>query len=87
MLFVTLKISHQINRKYAIFAKAGAAVYQYELKNDDANISKENGLGFILSSGYEFTLENHLSVGLEYDYFNSERLSSSTLFANVKYDF
>jgi opacity protein-like surface antigen len=87
MFFVALKSAHQINRKYAVYAKTGAVVYQYELKNEDASISKENGLGLIVSAGYEFTLEKSISVGLEYEYLNSVRFNSNTLFANVKYEF
>lgn len=87
MIYIKLKHFYKINDSYAIYAKVGAGAYRYDLENDDKSISKKNGLGLSLSVGYEFTLENDISVGLEYEHFNTARFRSNTVNGNVKYHF
>ncbi|KJZ11483.1 hypothetical protein TW85_16775 [Marinomonas sp. S3726] len=87
MIYIKLKHFYKINDSYAIYAKVGAGAYRYDLENDDKSISKKNGLGLSLSVGYEFTLENDISVGFEYEHFNTARFRSNTVNGNVKYHF
>jgi len=87
-MFINIKGLFLLNNNYAIFAKFGTSVYQYELQNDDDTVSIERGLGYSVSTGWEFVLENrHILVGLEYENSNSVRMETNIIHGNVQYRF
>jgi len=87
IFFVALKGSLKLNDKHALFAKVGGNLYRYEIQNENQATYSEEGLGYSLSVGWEYALNNAFTTGLALQNLEMDKMASGALNLDLIYPF
>jgi hypothetical protein len=87
VFFVHLKAGLKLNDKHALFTKVGANAYYYEIQNENQASTSEEGLGYSLSAGWEYTLNNAFTTGIELKNMTMGDMDAGSLNFDLMYHF
>lgn len=87
IFFVNLKASFKLNDKHALFTKIGTNAYYYEIQNENQATTSEEGLGYSLSAGWEYTLSNAFTTGIELKNMTMGDMDAGSLNFDLMYHF
>jgi len=65
IFFIQSKSNYRINEDHALYFKIGADLYNYEIKDNNNMITKEDGLGYSYAFGWKYAIFNHLSTSVD----------------------
>lgn len=65
IFFVKAKAAIDISENNSLYATAGADFYDYEIKDKNNNISKEDGVGYSYAFGWQYSINKYFNTSID----------------------
>ncbi len=84
---LALKTDLSLSKRNRLYAKVGAAFYDYQIDLDHASIADENGTGLFIEAGWEYRWDNGFGLNTSLQYQDAGDLEMDTFNVGVSYSF
>ena len=86
-VIVALKTDLSLTKRNRLYAKEGAAFYDYQLDLDHTRIADENGIGLLVEAGWEYRWDNGFGLNASLQYQGAGDLDIDTFNVGISYAF
>jgi len=82
-----LKTDLSLSKRNRLYAKVGAAFYDYRIDLDNTRIADDNGTGLFVEAGWEYRWDNGLRLNTSLQYQGAGDLDIDTFNVGISYAF
>ena len=86
-VIVALKTDLSLSKRNRLYAKVGAAFYDYQLDLDHTKVADENGTGLFVEAGWEYRWDNGVGLSTSLQYQDAGDLEIDTFNIGISYAF
>jgi len=86
-VIVALKTDLSLSKRNRLYAKFGAAFYDYRIDLDRTRVADENGTGLFLEAGWEYRWDNGFGLNSSLQYQRAGDLDIDTFNVGISYAF
>ncbi len=86
-VIVALKTDLSLSKRNRLYAKVGAAFYDYRIDIDNTRIDDENGTGLFLEAGWEYRWDNGFGLNTSLQHQDAGDLDIDTFNIGISYAF
>jgi hypothetical protein len=86
-VILALKTDLSLSKRNRLYAKVGAAFYDYNIDLNHTNISDERGTGLFLEAGWEYRWDNGFGLSTSLQYQGADDLDIDTFNVGISYAF
>lgn len=84
---LALKTDLSLSKRNRLYAKVGAAFYDYQIDLDHTSIADEDGIGLFIEAGWEYRWDNGFGLNTSLQYQDAGDLEMDTFNVGVSYAF
>jgi hypothetical protein len=84
---VALKTDLSLSKRNRLYAKVGAAFYDYKISLDHTSIADESGTGLFLEAGWEYRWDNGFGLNSSLQHQGADELDIDTFNVGISYSF
>ena len=82
-----LKTDLSLSKRNRLFAKVGAAFYDYQIDLDHSRVTDEDGTGLFLEAGWEYRWDNGFGLNASLQHQDADDLELDTFNIGISYSF
>jgi opacity protein-like surface antigen len=86
-VILALKTDLSLSKRNRLYAKVGAAFYDYRIDLDHTRIADENGTGLFVEAGWEYRWDNGFGLNTSLQYQGAGDLDIDTFNVGISYGF
>jgi len=86
-IVVALKTDLSLSKRNRLYAKVGAALYDYQIDLDHGSIADEDGTGLFIEAGWEYRWDNGFGLNTSLQYQDAGDLELDTFNVGISYAF
>lgn len=86
-VILALKTDLSLSKRNSLFAKVGAAFYNYQVDLDHSRVADENGTGLFAEAGWEYRWDNGFGLSTSLQYQDAGDLEINSFNVGISYAF
>jgi len=86
-VIVALKTDLSLSKRNRLYAKVGAAFYDYQMSLNHTRIADEDGTGLIVEAGWEYRWDNGLALNASLQHQDADDLELDSFNVGISYAF